>query len=170
MTPHITIRPETPADVHAITAVTIEAFRSLEVSDQTEHLIVRALREAGALTLSLVADRDREVIGHIAFSPVTFSDRTPGWEGLAPVSVHPAHQRQGIGSALVREGLARIRAAGARGCCLVGHPEYYGRFGFLHPSGLGMDGVPPEALFALAFEGPMPTGTIAFHPAFNLGQ
>lgn len=170
MTPDIIIRPETPADIDAITHVTIEAFKSLQVSNQTEHLIVRALRQAGALTLSLVAERDRHVVGHIAFSPVTFSDGTPGWQGLAPVSVHPAHQRQRIGDALVREGLDRIRAAGARGCCLVGHPEYYGRFGFLHPPALRMDGVPPEALFALPFEGPLPTGTLAFHPAFTPGQ
>lgn len=167
MKPNITIRDETPADTLAITDVTVAAFRTLEFGSHTEQFIVEALRAAGALTVSLVAELDGRVIGHIAFSPVSISDRAPGWYGLGPVSVLPELHRQGVGGALIREGLARLRAMGARGCCLVGHPGYYGRFGFEHPDGLGVEGVPPEAFFALAFEGPLPQGEVAFHEAFT---
>jgi putative acetyltransferase len=163
----LVIRPEIPEDVDAITVVTEAAFRDMAMSSHTEHFIVSALRSAGALTISLVAEIEGRVVGHIAFSPVSVSDDEPGWYGLGPVSVSPEHQRHGIGSALIREGLARLRAMGAAGCCLVGHPDYYGRFGFVHPKGLGHDGVPAEAFFALALDGPMPQGTVAFHEGFR---
>jgi putative acetyltransferase len=68
------------------------------------------------------------VVGHIAFSPVTLSDGTRNWYGLGPVSVLPAYQRQGIGRALIWEGLSRLKEMNARGCCLVGHPDYYPMF------------------------------------------
>ena len=160
------IRDETPADAGAIAALTAAAFAPLEISRHTEHFIVEALRAAGALTLSLVAEEAGQVVGHIAFSPVAVADGSPGWFGLGPVSVLPARQRQGIGAALIEAGLARLQAQGARGCCLVGHPAYYPRFGFEHPAGLGLAGVPPEVFFARAFGGPMPWGTVSFHPAF----
>jgi putative acetyltransferase len=167
MTSDIVIRGETNDDVAAITEVTIAAFRGLEISNQTEHLILEALRAAKALALSLVAEVDGRVAGHIAFSPVTMSDGTQGWYGLGPVSVLPAYQRQGIGKALIREGLSRLKDMGARGCCLVGHPEYYGRFGFENTAELVHEGVPPEAFFALSFDGKMPRGTVTFHHAFK---
>ncbi len=167
MNPAILIRNETPADAQAITDLTVAAFATLEISSHTEQFIVQALRAAQALTLSLVAELDGRVVGHIAFSPVTLADGTPGWYGLGPVSVLPAHQRQGIGGALIREGLARLQALGARGCCLGGHPDYYPRFGFGHPPGLGLDGVPPEAFFALSFDGRFPQGCVTFHDAFQ---
>ena len=169
MVPTIVIRPEAPADVPAITQVTIAAFKTLEISGHTEQFIILALRAAQALTLSLVAEIDGRVIGHIAFSPVTLSGGTPGWVGLGPLSVLPEHQRKGIGSALVEAGLSRLKEMNAQGCCLVGHPGYYGRFGFENPSGLFLEGVPPEAFFALSFGGPIPRGTVAFHAAFQAG-
>lgn len=161
------IRDETAADRDAITAVTSAAFRSLEVSPHTEQFIIQALRGAGALTVSLVAERDGRVVGHIAFSPVSVSDGSPNWYGLGPVSVLPEYQRQGIGSALIREGLSRLKALGAAGCCLVGHPGYYGRFGFRRVQGLGVPGVPEDVFFALSFGGRMPSGTVSFHDAFR---
>lgn len=164
----VTIRDETPADIDAIAEVTVAAFKTLAISHQTEHHIIAALRAADALTLSLVAEADGQVVGHIAFSPVTIADGTPGWYGLGPVAVAPAYQRQGIGGALIRAGLARLQALGARGCCLVGHPEYYGRFGFAHSRDLGVAGVPEEAFFALAFVGSLPRGEVVFHAAFDL--
>ena len=167
MCPEITLRDETESDFAAIRDVTEAAFRTLAISGHTEQFIIEALRTAGALTISLVAERDGQVVGHIAFSPVTMSDGTPGWYGLGPVSVLPAYQRQGIGKALIAEGLARLKALAANGCCLVGHPGYYGRFGFENPSGLALDGVPPEVFFALAFNGRMPQGTVMFHKAFR---
>ena len=167
MRPEITLRDETESDFAAIRDVTEAAFRTLAISGHTEQFIIEALRTAGALTISLVATLNGTVVGHLAFSPVTMSDGTPGWYGLGPVSVLPAYQRQGIGKALIAEGLARLKALAANGCCLVGHPGYYGRFGFENPSGLALDGVPPEVFFALAFNGRMPQGTVAFHEAFR---
>lgn len=163
----VLIRPETPADISAITDVTVAAFATLEISQHTEQFIVEALRAAGALTVSLVAEMDGRVIGHVAFSPVTMADGSPGWYGLGPVSVLPEHQRSGVGKALIEQGLARLKALQARGCCLVGHPEYYRKFGFSNAPGLAHEGVPPEFFFALVFDGPLPQGTVTFHEGFK---
>jgi len=167
MNPDIVIRDETAADVDAITEVTCAAFMSMEISNHTEQFIITALRAANALTVSLVAELDGRVIGHIAFSPVTLSDGAPNWYGLGPVSVLPAFQRQGIGKALIREGLSHLKAMKARGCCLVGHPDYYGKLGFINPPGLAHEGVPPEAFFAMSFDGRIPQGSVTFHEAFK---
>lgn len=161
------IRDETAADTAAITAVTVTAFADLAVSNQTEQFIIEALRVAGALTVSLVAEMDGRVVGHIAFSPVTLSDDTQDWYGLGPVSVSPDFQGRGIGNALIQAGLTRLKELGARGCCLVGHPHYYRRFGFDNPAGLSCEGVPQEFFFALTFDGHMPRGTVAFHEGFS---
>ena len=163
----ILIRSETVDDIGAIREVTFAAFATLAVSGHTEQFIIEALRAAGALAVSLVAVRDGRVVGHIAFSPVTISDGTPGWYGLGPVSVLPEHQRQGIGKALIEEGLARLKQLGARGCCLVGHPEYYQKFGFTNVPGLVYEGVPPEVFFALSFDGRIPQGNVVFHEGFG---
>ena len=167
MNPEITIRSETSADIGAIAEVTMAAFKTLAISNHTEQFIIGALRDAKALTVSLVADLDGRVIGHIAFSPVTMSDGTSGWYGLGPVSVLPDYQRQGIGQALIQEGLARLRDLKAKGCCLVGHPDYYRQFGFRNVPALGLDGVPSEVFFVLTFDGQTPQGTALFHPAFQ---
>jgi putative acetyltransferase len=163
----IVIRPETSTDIGAITEVTVAAFKTLEISNHTEQFIITALRAAKALTVSLVAEIDGHVIGHIAFSPVTISDGTRNWYGLGPVSVLPAYQRQGIGKALIREGLSRLKDMNAQGCCLVGHPDYYRKFGFKNMSGLVHEGVPQEVFFALSFDGPTPQGLATFHDAFK---
>ncbi|MHC4248031.1 MAG: GNAT family N-acetyltransferase [Planctomycetota bacterium] len=163
----IVIRKETDTDIDAIRDVTIAAFKTLEVSNQTEQFIIEALRAAGALAISLVAEADGRVVGHIAFSPVTISSGAPGWYGLGPVSVLPECQRQGVGTALIQEGLSQLKELGASGCCVVGHPDYYKRFGFENPSGLALEGVPPEVFFALSFDGRVPQGRAAFHEAFK---
>lgn len=164
--PGVHIRGETAGDVDAITAVTVAAFRTLAVSNQTEQFVIEALRAAGALSLSLVAELNGRIVGHVAFSPVTLSDGTGHWYGLGPVSVLPAYQRQGIGRALIGEGLARLKRMGARGCCLVGHPAYYRRFGFAPVPGLVLEGVPPEVFMALSFDGVFPRATVSFHEGF----
>ena len=167
MKPDITIRNETSVDVSAISEVTIAAFNTLEISNHTEQFIIEALRAGNALTVSLVTEMDGQVIGHIAFSPVTISDGTRDWYGLGPVSVSPEYQRQGIGKALIREGLAQLREMHARGCCLVGHPEYYKKFGFDNVPELVHEGVPPEVFLAMSFDGNIPQGTAAFHEGFK---
>jgi putative acetyltransferase len=98
---------------------------------------------------------------------VTISDGTRNWYGLGPVSVLPAYQRQGVGKALIREGLARLKAMNAQGCCLVGHPDYYRKFGFINMPKLVLEGVPQEVFFALSFDGQPPQGTVAFHEGFK---
>jgi putative acetyltransferase len=167
MNPNIVIRNETHDDVSAITEVTIAAFKTLEISNHTEQFIIEALRAAKALTVSLVAEVDGRVVGHIAFSPATISDGSPNWYGLGPVSVLPECQRRGIGRALIQEGISRLRDLGARGCCLVGHPEYYRRFGFQNIRGLVHEGVPEEVFFALSLDGHIPQGTVEFHVGFK---
>jgi len=167
MISEIVIRNETNDDIGAITEVTIAAFQTLEISNHTEQFIIEALRAARALTVSLVAMIDGRVIGHIAFSPVTISDGTREWYGLGPVAVLPEYQRQGVGKALINEGLSRLKGLQARGCCLVGHPEYYRKFGFDNTPELVLAGVPPEVFLALSFDGKMPRGTVTFHEAFK---
>jgi putative acetyltransferase len=163
----LVIRDETVADADVITAVTVAAFATLEISERTEQFVIKALRAAGALTLSLVAEVDGRVVGHIAASPVTISDGTGGWYGLGPLSVLPECQRRGIGRALMLEVISRLRKLGVRGCCLVGHPEYYARFGFESVSGFVFEGVPPEAFVALSFDGHLPQGQVTFHEGFT---
>ncbi len=164
---NIFVRDEQEADFSTISEVTRLAFETLEVSDNTEQFVIEALRDANALTLSLVAEVDGRVVGHIAFSPVTMSDGTLDWYGLGPVSVLPKYQRLGIGKALIREGISRLKKLKANGCCLVGHPEYYRQFGFENIESLVFDGVPKEAFFVLLFEGKLPQGRVTFHEAFN---
>ena len=163
----IVIRKETDADVSVITDVTVAAFKTLEISNHTEQFIIAALRAAKALTISLVAEVDGRVIGHIAFSPLTISDGTRDWYGLGPVSVLPEYQRQGIGTALMREGLSRLKDMNAQGCCLVGHPDYYRKFGFKNMPGFVYEGVPQEFFLSLSFDGHTPLGTVAFHEGFK---
>jgi putative acetyltransferase len=167
MNPKVIIRCETAADVDAIRDVTVSAFKTLEISSHTEHFIIAALRAAKSLTVSLVAEVDGRVVGHIAFSPVTISDGTRNWYGLGPVSVLPEYQRQGIGKALIEEGLSRLKGLNAQGCCVVGHPDYYRKFGFKNVPGLVLEGVPQEVFFALSFDGQIPQGTVTFHEAFK---
>jgi putative acetyltransferase len=162
----ITLRRETPADAGAIDRITRQAFLGHPFSRQTEQFIILALRAAGALSLSLVAADAGTVVGHIAFSPVDIDDGSPGWYGVGPVSVVPERQRQGIGSALVEEGLRQLCAQGAQGCVLVGDPAFYGRFGFAHDPALVLDGVPQEVFLALPFGPSAARGKVVFHAAF----
>jgi putative acetyltransferase len=167
MISEIAIRNETDHDITAIAEVTAAAFQTLEICNYTEQFVIEALRAAKALAVSLVAEVQGQVVGHIAFSPVTISDGTTDWYGLGPVSVSPEYQRQGIGKALIREGLSRLKSMHARGCCLVGHPEYYKKFGFDNISGFVHEGVPPEVFLALPFDGIAPQGVVTFHEGFK---
>ena len=160
------LRPEREGDIDAIRTLTETAFRTAPHADGTEHLIIDRLRAAGALTLSLVAEADGTIVGHVAFSPVSLSDGSRGWYGLGPISVDPARQGEGIGGKLIREGLERLKALGATGCVLLGDPAYYSRFGFAPDAKLTLDGVPPEYFMRVAFSPVYGEGSVSYHPGF----
>ena len=164
---HFTIRPELPNDVAVIAEIIRDAFREDPRSSHTEHFIVDSLRKANVLSVSLVADMNEQVVGHIAFSPVEISYGPQGWHGLGPIAVKPELQGQGIGQALVRKGLAALRELGAQGCVVLGEPEYYERFGFQHCQDLVLEGVPQEYFHSLAFSERLAFGHVKYHEAFN---
>lgn len=163
----ITIRPERPADIAAIHTLTQAAFRDMPFSDGSEPHLIDRLRASGDLTLSLVAEDPARIVGHIAFSPVTMSDESTGWYGLGPVGVGPDQRGQGIGSALIRRGIADMRERGARGIVLLGEPDFYARFGFEHDPALRYPGPPPEYFQRLVLEGEPPQGEVRYAPAFG---
>jgi len=160
------IRSEKASDSGAITEVTTAAFRTLAISNHTEQFIINALRAADALTISLVADIDGQIVGHVAFSPITISDGSTDWYGLGPVSVLPAYQKQGIGKALINKGLSMLKDLDGNGCALVGDPNYYKRFGFKNFPELVYEGIPQEFFLALAFTENIPRGIVVFHEGF----
>lgn len=161
------IRPETPLDADAIRSLTTAAFENAEHSDGNEAAIVDALRSADALSVSLVATMDGEVVGHVAFSPVTIEGSDIGWFGLGPVSVLPDRQGKGIGADLIKRGLERLRAIEAKGCVLLGDPDYYRRFGFKADQALELAGVPTEYFMSMSLVGSMPRGAVRYHAAFD---
>ena len=163
----VSIRPEAPRDHAAIHVVTEAAFRDHPHSDGSEPAVVERLRADGDLALSLVAEDGDQIVGHIAFSPVTISDGATKWYGLGPVSVAPRLQRQSIGFRLIQRGLADIRELGARGVVLLGDPQYYTRFGFAHEPRLTYPGPPAEYFQCLVLEGEMPEGEVRYAPAFG---
>lgn len=163
----IKIRSEIPADAPAIESVTIAAFREATHTSHTEQFIVGALRNSGQLAVSLVAEKNGSIIGHVAVSPVVVSDDTPGWFGLGPISVSPEHQGQGVGSLLMERALAELRASGAAGCVVLGDPAYYTRFGFNAESMLVLPDVPAEYFLAVSFNGSLPSGKVAYHESFE---
>jgi putative acetyltransferase len=147
VTSPVLVREEQPADLHAIHAVNAAAFET-----DAEARLVDALRASAGLILSLVAEVEGELVGHIAFSTVTVTraDGTTA-EGVAlgPVAVVPARQRAGIGGQLIADGLRRLREAGHPFCIVLGHPEYYPRHGFVRASthGLAWDRRAPDEAF-----------------------
>jgi putative acetyltransferase len=161
------IRLERPDDATTIHALTQTAFKGRPFSDGAEAGVIDALRAAGALTLSLVATKGGEIVGHVAFSPVTINREASHWYGLGPVSVWPDRQRMGIGQALIRDGLRRLRSMGAGGCVLLGDPAYYARFGFKRDPDLRHAGAPAWAFQYLTLNGARPSGEVSFHPAFD---
>ena len=145
----IMIREEQTQDMPEIRQVNIEAFGQPQEAD-----IVDKLRDDCGDLLSLVAAVDNRVVGHILFSPVTLETQegTIHGSGLAPMSVLPKYQRQGIGSQLVRDGIAGLKSRGCPFIIVLGHPEYYPRFGFEPASRHGIRSeweVPDEAFMIL---------------------
>lgn len=162
-----TILPERHGDEATIHRLTEAAFRDMPFSEGDEQHLIDALRRNGDLALSLVAETAERIVGHIAFSRVAISDGTADWYDLGPVSVWPDLHRQGIGSALIRQGIAELRARGAAGIVLLGSPNYYRRFGFRHEPQLRYPGPPPEYFQCLVLSGDLPEGAVTYAPAFR---
>jgi putative acetyltransferase len=161
------IRTENPGDHDALTALIEAAFEGKPYADGDEAALLGTLRHLGALTLSLVAERDGVVVGQVAFSPARPPSGAPGWYALGPVAVSPAHQGRGIGSRLIESGLEILLQGGAEGCILVGDPAYYVRFGFeVRPENAPV-GQPAEYFMLKVLKGAAPEGPISFHPAFG---
>jgi putative acetyltransferase len=161
------VRPERSGDVDTIGDLIRSAFLGMPYAEGDEAELVEALRARGALSVSLVAEREGKIVGQVAFSPARPPDGTLGWYALGPLAVLPGHQRGGIGSALVRAGLAAISELGAEGCILVGDPSYYSRFGFIRSPGNTPPGQPSEFFMVKLLRGRLPVGPIRFHEAFG---
>jgi putative acetyltransferase len=163
----VEIRPELPADVRDIWQVTKQAFAGRPYADGTEQDIIDRLREQGALTISLVAEYHGKIVGHVAFSPAVPEDLSAGWYTLGPVSVDPDVQRQGIGRALIRAGIARLRQLNAAGCIVLGDTTYYSEFGFAKAPELAPSGEPAEYFMVLSLARQAPKCRVGFHSAFH---
>lgn len=162
------IRPERAADIGAIDALLRAAFEDHPHSDGSEHQVVERLRARGRLALSLVALDGGGIVGCLALSPVAIDGVESGWMGLGPLAVAAASRRRGIGAALVEAALARLDAAGAAGCVVLGEPAYYGRFGFRRAAALRYPGPPAGYFMVRPGQGvPVPAGIVRYDEAFG---
>lgn len=162
----VTIRPETMADHAAIEEVIARAFAPKPYADGDEQVLPDRFRANGALALSLVAERDGQIVGQVTLTPARAADGSTGWYGLGPIAVEPALQGQGIGGALIRAAIGWMRARDAAGCVLVGNPSYYSRFGWRAFAHLAPLGEPPEFFQILPLATADPASVIFFHPLF----
>ena len=166
----LTIRRETPEDINSIRYVNELAFGQREEAE-----LIDKLRNRDAVTLSLVAVHAGQIVGHILFSPVTVESEGSRFEAitLAPIAVLPEYQRKGIGSQLVQVGLKECYQLGHEVVVVVGHPDYYPRFGFIPAKSKGIDcefEVPDEAWMIIELkEGALAgrSGTVRFQPEFH---
>ncbi len=165
---NVEIRPETEADRAAVFDLNVEAFPS-----PAEAKLVNALRDSAEPYISLVATNGRDIVGHVMFTPITLDARSElKLMGLAPMAVSPALQRSGIGTLLVNAGLERCRELGIGAIVVLGHAQYYPRFGFRPASAWGIEceyDVPDEVFMLLELQpGYLKKckGTIRYHAAF----
>lgn len=162
----IEIREEQPTDIDAVRELNRQAF-----DQEQEGRIVDALRDAGAVTLALVAVSDGAVVGHIVFSPLTVGAEVGA--ALGPMAVRPAYQRQGIGSQLVAQGIERLRGRGCPFVVVIGHPQFYPRFGFGPAGAQGLTcewDVPAEAFMVTILQsevGRRLRGRAQYHAEFS---
>lgn len=163
----LTIRPEAPSDIPIIHRIVEAAFANAPRTSHTEHYIVSALRRAGALSVSLVAEHGGSLVGHVALSPVTTTAEDEHWYGLGPISVLPERQGKGIGAELLRAALTQLQAIGAAGCVVLGEPSYYSRFGFCPEPGLVLKGVSPKHFLAISFTPKIASGEVSYHESFG---
>jgi putative acetyltransferase len=168
----VLIRAERADEAAAVRAVNLAAFMT-----PFEANLVDALRVQAAPLVSLVAESDGAIVGHILFSPVTLAARDDlAVMGLAPMAVLPERQRAGVGSALVRAGLDRCRALACPAVVVLGHPAFYPRFGFVPASRFGIRceyDVADEVFMAMELDpGALnfARGLVRYHPAFGMAD
>lgn len=166
----VAIRSERPEDIRAIYDLTKRAFAPMPFAGGNEQDLINTVRDAGALSISLVAEIESRIVGHVAFTPATAADNSQGWFGLGPVAVEPELQRKGIGQQLINEGLRKLRAWNAAGCIVLGDPNYYQRLGFLPFPALAPTGHPPEYFMILPLAVSQPKAVVDFHPLFSEGE
>ena len=167
---NINIYPETQADLVAIYQVNRLAFER-----ENEAQLVDKIRDNEAVILSLVAELDGQIVGHILFSPVTITAADFQWQavGLGPLAVLPEFQNQGIGSALIHAGLDELKKIGHVVVIVLGYPDYYPRFGFKpsRPFGIQWEIDVPDEVFMVAGLNPGALngrqGIVRYHPAFK---
>lgn len=164
------IRLEKPEDQIGIRHINTEAFDT-----DAEANLIDALRKSGIPLISLVAEQNGELVGHILFSPVTLEadNYSISIAGLAPMAVAPAFQKREIGSMLVEEGLKYCEKAGYAAVVVLGHPDYYPRFGFIPSVNYGIKSefdVPAEVFMAKELrKGALAdcNGIVKYHKVFN---
>jgi putative acetyltransferase len=164
---NLKIRMEAPGNHSAIYDLTKRAFAPMPYAGGDEQDLINKLRDAGALTISVVAELNARIVGHVAFSPAFAADGSEGWYALGPVSAEPELKHQGIGSAVINAGLDMLRQRDAAGCVLVGNPAYYRRFGFLPFPTLCPAGQPAEFFQILPLSVAEPNVVVGFHPLFH---
>lgn len=167
------LRAPAPGDVDELDAMVRAAFARNPHSRQTETDIVRTLREAGDVALSLVAqsgqpDAPGALVGQVIFTRVTIDGGACNWFGLGPLAVLPYRQGAGVGGELVRQGLRALQQQGAAGCVVLGEPGYYGRFDFRSTPAMQLPDAPPGCFLVRPFARVVPMGTVHLHPAFAL--
>ena len=161
------IRPETTEDTEAIFSLTTEAFKSKSYSDGSESVIIKKLRSDGDLKLSLVTVDQSEIVGHVAFSPVTINNVNDHWFGLGPISVLPELQRIGIGTRLINEGIRLLKEQEAKGIVLIGDPDYYSKFGFAGDGSITYGELPTRLVQWISITGDIPHGELKYCQAFE---
>lgn len=173
---NLIIRQETEKDYKLSETVVEKAFKNAEHTDHKEHLLVAKLRKSDAFIpeLSLVAELDGEIVGHIILTKLLIENEGSNYDSLAlaPVSVLPEHQNKGIGSKLISESLKIAKEIGFKSVIVLGHDKYYPRFGFKPASTWGIKApfdVPNESFLALELEdGSLDrvTGTVVYSKEF----
>ncbi|WP_372370337.1 GNAT family N-acetyltransferase [Candidatus Uabimicrobium sp. HlEnr_7] len=161
------IRREIKTDEEEVYTINELAFET-----SAEANLVNVLREKAHPVISLVAEKNGKIVGHIMFSPVNTSQNVKIM-GLAPMAVHPEHQRQGIGGALIRRGIEECQQQGVVAIVVLGHPQYYPRFGFVPSTQFDISceyDVPPEVFMAMELQPAALeniTGVVKYHEAFG---
>jgi putative acetyltransferase len=135
-------------------------------ADGSDQHLTNKFRAAGALQLSLVAEMDNKIAGHVALTPATHESGAARWFGLGPLAVEPDLQRKGIGTKLIAEAKAWLAGRGAAGCIVLGDTNYYPRHGFISTPESAPVNEPAEHFMVLAMQAQIPSGRFSFHPLF----